>query len=97
VDKSLNLIHRELDKLCKQKLGTLQLKRAKEQMIGQIAISSDNKENLLFTLGKSYLLFNKFEDLPEVNARINSISAEQLLEVANETLDPKQLSLLISR
>ena len=94
LDKSLKLIHKELDKLCKQKLGTLQLKRAKDQMIGQIAISSDNKENLLFTLGKSYLLFNKFEDLPEVNARINSITAEQLLEVANETLDPKQLSLL---
>jgi len=95
LDKSLRLVHKELDKLCKNKLGTLQLKRAKDQMIGQIAISSDNKENLLFTLGKSYLLFNKFEDLPEVNARISSITAEQLMEVANETLNPAQLSLLI--
>lgn len=94
-DKSLKLVHKELNKLCDQKLGTLQLKRAKDQMIGQIAISTDNKENLLFTLGKSYLLFNKFEDLPEVNASINAITAGQLLEVANESLDPTQLSLLI--
>ncbi len=95
LDKSLKLVHKELDKLCNQKLGTLQLKRAKDQMIGQIAISTDNKENLLFTLGKSFLLFNKFEDLPEVNSSINAITAEQLLDVANETLDPSQLSLLI--
>lgn len=93
-DKSIKLVHKELNKLCNQKLGTLQLKRAKDQIIGQIAISTDNKENLLFTLGKSYLLFDKFEDLADVNKRINAITAEQLLDVANETLDPTQLSLL---
>ncbi len=95
LDKSLKLVHKELAKLCHQKLGPLQLKRAKDQMIGQIAISTDNKENLLFTLGKSYLLFNEFEDLSKVNASINAITASQLLEVANETLYPSQLSLLI--
>ena len=93
-NKSINLVHKELKKLCEQKLGSMQLKRAKDQMIGQIAISTDNKENLLFTIGKSYLLFNKFEDLEEVNARINNITASQLLEVANETLNPSELSLL---
>ena len=94
-DKSLRLVHKELKKLCTQKLGTLQLKRAKDQIIGQIAISTDNNENLLFTLGKSFMLFNEFEDLTSVNARINAITASQLLEVANENLDPSQLSLLI--
>ena len=93
-EKSLKLVHRELNKLCTNKLGTLQLKRAKDQMTGQIAISAENKENLLFTLGKSYLLFDKFEDLPEVYRQINSITANQLLDVANETLNPDQLSLL---
>ena len=93
-DKSLKLVHKELSKLRTQKLGSLQLKRAKDQMIGQIAISTDSKENLLFTLGKSYLLFDKFEDLKDVNAKINAITADQLLDVANESLDPAQLSLL---
>ncbi len=94
-DKSLRLVHKELKKLRTQKLGTLQLKRAKDQIIGQIAISTDNNENLLFTLGKSFMLFNEFEELASVNARINAITASQLLEVANENLDPSQLSLLI--
>jgi predicted Zn-dependent peptidase len=93
-DKSLKLVHKELSKLRTQKLGPLQLKRAKDQMIGQIAISTDSNENLLFTLGKSYLLFDKFEDLKNVNAKINAITANQLMEVANESLDPAQLSLL---
>ena len=95
LNKSLDLVYEELARLRSQKLGTLQLKRAKDQMIGQIAISTDIKENLMFTLGKSYMLFNKFEDLETVNASINAITAEQIMDAANETLDINSLSLLI--
>ena len=95
LERSISLVHKELNLLRTKKLGSMQLHRAKNQIIGQIAISSDNKENLLFTVGKSFLLFNKFEPLSEVNQRIQNISAEQLMEVANEILAPDKLSTLI--
>ncbi|MFH0760444.1 MAG: pitrilysin family protein [Bacteroidota bacterium] len=95
LDKSISLVHKELDRLRTQKLGTLQLRRAKNQIIGQIAMSTDNKENLLFTLGKSILLFDKFESLESVSRKIEAITASQLLDTANEILDPGQLSMLI--
>jgi predicted Zn-dependent peptidase len=63
--------------------------------MGQIAMSADNKENLLFTLGKSILLFNKFDSMETVNRRIEAITAEELLETSNEVFDPSMLSTLI--
>ncbi len=95
LDKSIRLVHKELDSLRNKKLGSMQLHRAKRQIIGQLAISSDNKENLLFTVGKSFLLFDRFDSLEVVNQRIEAITAERLMEVANEVLDPNQLSQLI--
>jgi predicted Zn-dependent peptidase len=95
LNKSINLVHKELALLRNKKLGSMQLHRAKSQIIGQIAISADSKENLLFTVGKSFLLFNKFDSLAEIDRKIQGISAERLQEVANEILAPEKLSTLI--
>jgi predicted Zn-dependent peptidase len=97
LNKSINLVHKELEKLRTTKLGTQQLHRAKNQIIGQIAMSADNKENLLFTLAKSILLFDRFDSHEAISRRIQSITAEQLLETANEVLEPNRLSMLIFR
>ena len=76
-------------------MGSLQLQKAKRQLIGQIAISADSNANLLFTIGKSYLLFNKVDSLEEVGRKIEAITAEALLDVANEVLEHDKLSMLI--
>jgi len=95
LEKSINLVHKELNTLRTKKLGSMQLHRAKNQIIGQIAMSADNKENLLFTVGKSFLLFDRFDSLEIVNKRIQNITSEQLIDVANEVLAKDQLSQLI--
>jgi len=95
LDKSIKLVHKELALLRNKKLGSMQLHRAKSQILGQIAISADNKENLLFTVGKSLLLFNRFDSLAETEKKIQSITAERLQDAANEILSPEKLSTLI--
>ena len=95
LDKCLNLINKEMDLLCKKKLGTGQLKRAKNQMIGQIAISSENNENLMINVGKSYLLYNRVDSLEEIYQKVEDITAEQLIEVANEILNKDRLTTLM--
>ncbi|MFA5814496.1 MAG: pitrilysin family protein [Bacteroidales bacterium] len=97
LDKSIDLVHKELARLRTQKLGTLQLHRAKNQILGQIAMSTDNKENLLFTLGKSIMLFNRFDSMETIAKKIEEITAEQLIETANEILATDKLSMLIFR
>jgi predicted Zn-dependent peptidase len=95
LDKCLSLIDKEMNLLCTKKLGVGQLKRAKNQMIGQIAISSENNENLMLNVGKSYLLYNRVDSLEEIYQKVESITAEQLIEVANEILDKDRLTTLM--
>ena len=95
LEKTIKLAHKELKKLREQKLGSLQLQRAKQQMIGQIAISQESNVNELLSIGKSVLAYDKVESIEQILKEIEGINAEQLLEAANEVFDPKQLSLLI--
>jgi predicted Zn-dependent peptidase len=95
LDKCLKLVYKEFDVLKSQKLGTIKFSKAKKQLIGQMAIASDHNENLMMSIGKSYLVFDKVESLEEINRQIEAITEKQFLDVANEILDSKTLSTLI--
>ena len=95
MDKSIRLVDTELARLRTGKLSTSQLAAAKKQLIGQLGISGDNKESTFLGMGKSYLHYNHYDTLPEVYRKVEQVTAEQLLEVANEIFDPdKMFSLL---
>jgi len=92
--KCEQLVHKELTKLREQKLSPNALKKYKLQLLGQMAIATEQKENLALSLGKSYLRYGKIDDLETVRNLIKAITAEQLQEIANEIFDVKQLSVL---
>ena len=94
-EKCVKLIHAELKKLKETKLSTVQLANAKKQLMGQIGVSKDNHENMSLSLGKSFLHYNHINSVEETFSRINSISSDQILEVANEILDEKNLFQLV--
>lgn len=97
MDKSIRLIHIELKKLRENKLGGLQLQRAKQQIIGQLAISLESNVNEMLSNGKSILHQNRVYSFEDFREKINKITAEDLLHVANEIFDPNRLSTLIYR
>lgn len=94
-EKAIQLLEKELKKLRDQKLGPIQLQQAKHKFIGQIALGEENRMGLIISMSKSLLDFNRVDSLEEVFAKINTVNAPQLLEIANEMFDPKQLSSLI--
>ncbi|MGD9993787.1 MAG: M16 family metallopeptidase [Salinivirgaceae bacterium] len=94
VEKSLKIIKSEIQKLQTTQLGILQLERAKKQMIGQMAIGAENLSGLMLNIGRSYLLFGKVDPLDAVYEKIQQLTAQQLIEVANEVYDYRQLSTL---
>ncbi|KOH43604.1 M16 family metallopeptidase [Sunxiuqinia dokdonensis] len=94
LDRALSLVNKEFRLLKNKELGILQLSKAKKQLIGQIALSSENRDDLMLTLGKSFLLYNKVDSLPRIYQKIEAITGQQLLEVANEIFDERQLSIL---
>lgn len=91
----LRLVEKEMKALRTKKLTEKQLYAAKKQLIGQIAIASDNNENNALGMAKTFLHYNKWEDPESVFKRINALTAELLLEVANEVFDMDQMSTLI--
>ena len=88
------LVYTELQKLREQPLSANALKKYKLQLMGQMAISTEQKENLALSLGKSFLRYGKIDDLDIVKQRIEEVTAEKLQEIANEIFNPEQLSVL---
>lgn len=94
LDKSLTLTQKELTALCEKPLGTLQLHKAKMQLIGQMAIASESDEARMMSYGKSFLLYDRVEPLEEVFKKIELVSATELREIANEIISPARLFML---
>lgn len=94
LDRSIRLAIKELKKLRDSYLGSLQLHRAKEQIMGQMAMSEENYTSLMLMLGKSLLDLGRVIPLEEIFDSIRSISSSDLIETANEMFDPDNLSYL---
>lgn len=94
-DLCLDLIKKELQKLRDQKLGAMQLYYAKKQFVGQLALSNEGKLNEMLALGHTALFFDEVDTIEESIAEIEAVTAEQILDVANEILLPDQFSTLI--
>ena len=88
-------MQKELNQLKNKELGLQQLSKAKKQLIGQLAISGENREDLMLSIGKSYLLYDKVDSMEQVYEKINQLTSKEILEISNEILDQSQTSILI--
>lgn len=95
VKRCLRLVHRELDRLMQAPLSERQLHDAKRQLKGQIAIACDNREQYALDMAKTFLHYNKERHIDQLLAKIDSLTASQLLDVAQHTFAPSRLQTLI--
>lgn len=95
IDRCLRLVFKELARLRDTKISPSQLSTVKKQLIGQIAVASDNNENNALSMAKAFLHYNKYESREVLFKRIDSISSEHLWDIANEMFAEKDLSTLI--
>lgn len=95
IQRSLKILMRELALFRNKKMGIMQLHKARRQLKGQVTISAENRENLMLSIGKSFLLYNKVDPLEEIYEKIDRITGSDLMDIANEVFDEQQLSYLI--
>ena len=95
VKRCIRLVHKELKRLREKPLSSTQLTTAQKQIIGQIGVAADNFENNALNMAKTYLHYNKYEEPQEVYKRIQSLTSQDLWEVANEMFCEENLSTLI--
>lgn len=93
-EKAVRLVKKQLKKLREQKLGVMQLYQAKKKFKGQIALGEENRLNLIMALAKSVLDYGQVQTLDEVFRKIDAVTADQLLAIANEIFDEQNLSSL---
>ncbi len=96
-DHCIQLVRRQFRNLRDKRLGTLALAMAKKQLIGQIGVASDNNENCALDMAKSFLHYGKVNTSEGLFTRIEAITAEDIIEVANDKLSDEVLSMLAFR
>ena len=94
-DRCREIILKELKKMREQKMSVTALESVKKQLIGQICVASDNNENCALDMGKCILHYDEYDNKESLLSKIRAISAEDILETANERLREEQLTTLI--
>ncbi len=94
VKRSVSLVHKEMKNLRDKPLGTLQLHRTKEQLIGQLAMAEENNMNLMLMMGKSLLDLGHIRTLEEIIKEVRTITAAQLQGLAQDIFQPDEFSTL---
>ena len=95
LEKCLNAIDKEIAKLQAEPLSERKLKAAKKQLLGQLAISSDNGETQCLSMGKGLLAYGKVSSGKENRSLVEAITAEEVREMAIRIFDKSNLSRLI--
>ena len=91
----LSTLDRILSRLREVPLSERTLKAYKKQLLGQLAISSDNGEAQCLSMGKSLLAWGRIDSAAETRARIEAVTPEALQAMARRLFDPSSLSRLI--
>jgi predicted Zn-dependent peptidase len=94
VDRALNLIFKEFRKLRQNPLTDVQLQKAKNKFIGQIALGEENRIGLIISMAKSLIDYDRIDNLETVFDRIRSVTRSEMVDIADEILDESNLSSL---
>lgn len=95
VDKALNLVSKEFKKLRDKKITSKELTRAKESFKGGLLLSLENTSNRMIRMAQSELYFNRFVSTDEVIKKIDALTREDIIDLANEVLREESFIKLI--
>lgn len=94
VNKAWSLIHKEFKKIKEYPLSEVQLQKAKNKFIGQIALGEENRIGLITSMAKSLIDYDKIDDLETIFKKIQAVSTADMGNIVNEILDESNLTTL---
>ncbi len=87
VTTALSAILKELDKLKAKEVGARELLRAKDFLLGQIAMGLEIPQGRMEHFAQSYINFGKISSFAELKRSITEVSAGQIKQLAREIFD----------
>ena len=95
LDRCVASVYKEIGKLQGELLSDRKLKAAKKQLLGQLAISSDNGETQCLSMGKGLLSYGKVSSGAENRSLVEAVTAEDIRNIACTIFDFEKLSKLV--
>ena len=92
VSRCRRLVRRELDRLMAAPLTSAQLRAAKQQMKGQVAVASDGHESYALDMAKLFLHQGKLKNVQRVLDAIDAITAADVQAVAQDLFAAEALT-----
>ncbi len=95
LEKCLDAVWKVIRKMQDEEYSSVKLKAAKKQLLGQLAISSDNGETQCLSMGKSLISYGKIFTDKQNREAIEAVSSEALRDAAVRIFNPERTSSLI--
>ncbi len=96
-DRTAELVEKELQKLMDTRLSERVFSQYREQMLGQLTLSQENRLSLMLSQTKALLYFGKTLPFSELREKIKAVTAEKLQAVAGDIFNPAVRSYLSYR
>ena len=95
ISRCRRLVRHELDRLMERQLTESQLRAAKRQLQGQLAISCDNREHFALDFARNYLHTGVMRDLNDIMSHIDGVTAADMQLTAQQLFAEERITTLI--
>ncbi len=95
VEKAQSLIIKELEKLRSTAVSKKEISRTKAQLKGSMMLSLENTSNRMMRLGTGELFVGHHVPLDEIVSKIDNVTQDEVVEVAQQLLKPEEFSTII--
>lgn len=93
--KVLSSIKKDLRDTKKTKLSSYNLKLFKQQVRGGIVLGSEDMDSRMSSLGVNEMVFGRYKPVKEVVSDLDKVTAKNVLKLADEILDKKNMSVVV--
>lgn len=94
IDRARKLLIRELNRLVQDQVSARKLKQAINQVKGSIMLGLESMGSRMMRIGRQELYYHRYYSLDEIIERVESVTASEILTVAQDLLDPDRFSLV---
>ncbi len=95
IDKAVSVILREYKKICQKKIDSKELKKAKENFKGRLALYLESSDAKASFYANQELLEKRILSLEEISKEVDRISQNDIIKVAKDIFRPDRLNLAL--
>jgi predicted Zn-dependent peptidase len=95
IGKAVSIILREFKKLRETKVSGKELQKAKEAIKGSLIIGLESSSHRMIRMAQSELYYNRIKSIDEIIKEIDSVTPEEIIEMANDLLNESSITKII--